>query len=143
MHHLERTREVNDGVSDWFARPVLFVADIDRTLEFYVKRLGFAQSWRHADCGKAIVAQVERDGCTLLFSSQWPEKAGKGLMFISPNVHVERAEDRPAAETALLDRLRAEFSGKGVAVEEGRWGFPILIVRDPDGNELFFNYPAD
>ena len=29
---------------EWFARPVLFEADIDRTLGFYVNRLGFTQA---------------------------------------------------------------------------------------------------
>jgi catechol 2,3-dioxygenase-like lactoylglutathione lyase family enzyme len=27
---------------EWFARPVLFVADIDRSVDFYVKQLGFS-----------------------------------------------------------------------------------------------------
>ena len=27
--------------NEWFARPVLFVADIDRSVDFYVKQLGF------------------------------------------------------------------------------------------------------
>jgi catechol 2,3-dioxygenase-like lactoylglutathione lyase family enzyme len=67
----------------WYSRPVLFVADIDRSVDFYVKQLGFKQAWRYEDEGKAYVAQVERLGCELIFSSQWPDKAGNGLMFIS------------------------------------------------------------
>lgn len=31
----------------WYARPVLFVADIDRSVDFYVKQLGFTQPWRY------------------------------------------------------------------------------------------------
>ena len=31
-------------MSDWFARPVLFVADIGRSVDFYVNQLGFVQS---------------------------------------------------------------------------------------------------
>ena len=26
-------------------------------------------------------------------------------------------------------------------VEEGKWGYRVLIVQDPDGNELYFPYP--
>src|SRR5271168_2212551 len=91
----------------WFARPVLFVADIDKSADFYVKQLGFTQAWHYEEEGKAYVAQVDRQGCELILSSQWPEKVGKGLIFISLDVEV-------------LDALRAE----------------------PDGNEIYFPYPA-
>jgi catechol 2,3-dioxygenase-like lactoylglutathione lyase family enzyme len=127
-------------MSVWYARPVLFVADIDRTLDFYVNRLGFTQSWRYENEGKAFVAQVDRQGCALIVSSQWPEKVGKGLMFISLNVDVALAKLRAEVEKAL-DRLRAEFEGRGVDVQDGWWGYRLLVVRDPDGNELYFNYP--
>jgi catechol 2,3-dioxygenase-like lactoylglutathione lyase family enzyme len=59
---------------EWHGRPVLFVADIDRTLDFYVNQLGFTQSWRYEDESKALVAQADRRGCALIFSSQWPDK---------------------------------------------------------------------
>ena len=72
----------------WYARPVLFVADIDRSVDFYMKQLGFSQPWRYEEEGKAWVAQVERRGCELILSSQWPDKVGKGLMFISLDVEV-------------------------------------------------------
>ena len=75
----------------WFARPVLFVADIDRSVDFYVKQLGFSHPWRYEEEGKARVAQVERQGCALILSSQWPDKVGKGLMFISLDVEVLNA----------------------------------------------------
>jgi hypothetical protein len=61
-------------------------------------------------------------------------------MFISLNV--DAPPDRLIAKEArALDRLRAEFEGRGVDVEDGRWGYRLLVVRDPDGNELYFNYP--
>jgi catechol 2,3-dioxygenase-like lactoylglutathione lyase family enzyme len=44
----------------------LFVANIDRTLDFYVNRLGFTQSWRYEEEGEAFVAQVDRQGCALI-----------------------------------------------------------------------------
>jgi catechol 2,3-dioxygenase-like lactoylglutathione lyase family enzyme len=106
---------------EWYARPVLFVADIDRTLDFYVNRLGFAQTWRHEDNGKAFVAQVDRQGCAFIFSAQWPDKVGKGLMFISLNVNVAKDQFRAEVESAL-DKLRVEFETKGVDVKDGWWG---------------------
>lgn len=91
---------------EWYARAVLFVADIDRTLDFYVNRLGFTRSWRYEDGGKTLVAQADRQGCTLIFSSQRPNKVGKGLIFISLNV--DAAPDRRQVEVeAALDKLRA------------------------------------
>ena len=127
--------------TEWFARPVLFVADIHRTLDFYVNRLGFTESWRHEDDGKALVAQVDRQGCALIFSSQWPDKAGTGVMFVSLNVGAPTDQLNVEAETAVLDALRAELEGNGVRVDDGEWGYRLLVVRDPDGNELWFNYP--
>jgi catechol 2,3-dioxygenase-like lactoylglutathione lyase family enzyme len=113
----------------WYSRPVLFVADIDRSVDFYVERLGFTQAWRYEEEGKAYVAQVDRTGCELILSSQWPDKVGKGLMFISLDVGV-------------LDALRAELEGRGVDVKDGQWGYRLMVVVDPDGNELYFPYPA-
>jgi catechol 2,3-dioxygenase-like lactoylglutathione lyase family enzyme len=114
----------------WYARPVLFVADIDRSVDFYVNQLGFSQPWRYEEEGKAHVAQVERQGCELILSSQWPDKVGKGLMFISLDVEV-------------LDALRAELEGRGMDVKDGRWGYRLMVIVDLDGNELYFPYPSD
>ena len=125
-------------MTDWFARPVLHVTDVDASLRFYVNRLGFTSPWRFEEEGKTFVAQVERQGCALILSSQWPEKVGKGLMFISLNVEPETRE----AAVAALDALRTELEAKGVSVKEGSWGYHLLVVDDPDGNQLFFNYPA-
>ena len=89
--------------------------------------------------GRARVAQVERQGCALILADTWPEKIGKGLMFISLNVEQEKRE----APIAVLDALRAELEAKGVPVKEGSWGYRLLVVDDPDGNQLFFNYPNE
>src|SRR5271163_281731 len=113
----------------WYTRPVLFVMDIDKAVDFYVKQLGFTEAWRYAEEGKAFVAQVARRGCELILSSQWPGKVGKGLMFISLDLEV-------------LDALRAELEGRGVDVKDGNWGYRLMVIVDPDGNELYFPYPA-
>jgi catechol 2,3-dioxygenase-like lactoylglutathione lyase family enzyme len=124
-------------LTDWFARAVLHVRDVEASLRFYVERLGFTRSWRYEENGRASVAQVERQGCALILANHWPEKTGKGLMFISMNVEPAT----PEGATAALDALRAELEAKGVSVKEGSWGYRVLVVDDPDGNQLFFNYP--
>jgi catechol 2,3-dioxygenase-like lactoylglutathione lyase family enzyme len=126
-------------MTDWFARPVLHVKDVEASIRFYVNQLGFTSPWRYEEEGKARVAQVERLGCALILADTWPEKIGKGLMFISMNVEPDTRESAVAA----LDELRAELEAKGVLVKEGSWGYRLLVVDDPDGNQLFFNYPND
>ena len=123
-------------MTDWFARPVLHVADVEASLSFYVNRLGFTSPWRYEEDGRAHVAQVERQGCALILADTWPEKIGKGLMFISLN-------DTREAQISTLDALRAEIEARGVSVKEGSWGYRLLVIDDPDGNQLFFNYPSD
>jgi catechol 2,3-dioxygenase-like lactoylglutathione lyase family enzyme len=111
--------------NEWYARPVLFVTDVDRSVDFYVKKLGFTQSWRYVEDGKAEVAQVARPGCEIIVSSQWPDKAGKGLMFVSLDAEV-------------LNALRSELEQRGVDVKDGHWGYRLTVVVDPDGNEFYF-----
>src|SRR4030081_74825 len=101
-------------MTDWFARPVLHVTDVDASLRFYVNRLGFTNPWRYDEDGRAYVAQVERQGCALILADTWPEKIGKGLIFISLNVEPAT----PEAAVAALDTLRAELEVRGVPVKE-------------------------
>lgn len=117
-------------MSEWYPRAVLGVADVTRALEFYVDRLGFTRDWSFDEAGVTFVAQVSRQGCDLILGSQWPERVGKGLMFISL--------DEP-----VLDALRTELEGRGVEVRDGWWGYKLMVVSDPDGNELFFPYPNE
>ena len=124
---------------EWFARPVLHVRDVEASLRFYVDRLGFTSPWRYDEGGKTHVAQVDRDGCALILAASWPEKVGKAVMFISLNVEPQTR----AATSAAVDALRAELEAKGVPVKDGSWGYRLLVVDDPDGNQLFFNYPAE
>jgi catechol 2,3-dioxygenase-like lactoylglutathione lyase family enzyme len=130
-------------MTDWFARAVLQVTDVEASLRFYIDQLGFTSPWRYEEDGKARVAQVDRQGCALILANTWadtwPEKIGKGVMFISLSVEPPTVE----RSTVELDALRAEFEAKGVAVKEGSWGYRLLVVDDLDGNQLFFNYPHD
>jgi catechol 2,3-dioxygenase-like lactoylglutathione lyase family enzyme len=123
-------------MNDWFARPVLHVKDVEASLRFYVDRLGFVSPWRYDENGKARIAQVDGMGCTLILADTWPDKIGTGLVFISLNAE-------PEAQVAALDTLRVELEAKGVTVKDGSWGYRLLVIDDPDGNQLFFNYPKE
>ncbi len=56
-------------------------------------------------------------GLSLILSSQWPDKVGQGLMFIS-------------LDLAVLDTLRAELEGRGVDVMDGQWGYRLMVIAD-------------
>jgi len=66
----------------------------------------------------------------LTLSWQEPGKTGRGRMFIS-------------LDLAILEEVRSELEGRAGAVEDDRWGYRLMIVRDPDGNEFYFPYPGD
>ena len=126
-------------MTDWFARPILNVTDVEASLRFYVNQLGFTSPWSYAEDGRVYVAQVERQGCALILAHRWLDKIGKSLLFISLNVEPPARQ----AAVAALDGLKAELEAKGVRVSEGWWGYRLLVVDDLDGHQLLFNYPND
>jgi catechol 2,3-dioxygenase-like lactoylglutathione lyase family enzyme len=124
---------------NWFTRPVLHVADVAASRRLYVDRLAFTNPWRHEEDGNLVVAQVDRQGSAIILSSQWPDKVGKGLIFISPDIAAGARESAVEA----LGALRAELEANGVSVKDGSWGYRLLVVDDPDGNQLYFNDPSE
>jgi uncharacterized glyoxalase superfamily protein PhnB len=124
-------------MTEWFARAVLHVSNTEASLRFYVDQLGFTVPWRVDWEGHTHIAEVDRQGTALILSDQWPDKAGNGLMFVSLNVEPATHE----AEVAAVDALRAELEARGVAVKDGHWGYRLVVVEDPDGNQLYFPYP--
>jgi catechol 2,3-dioxygenase-like lactoylglutathione lyase family enzyme len=114
------------GGHRWYSRPVLFVADLDRALRFYLDALGFKKDW-HSDDGAGDVCQVSRSDCEIILCED-PGRAGHGRLFI------ELTAD------GLRD-LQRELKERSVPVRSVRWGYETTQVDDPDGNELFFPHP--
>ncbi|MDB5680152.1 glyoxalase superfamily protein [Sphingomonas bacterium] len=110
----------------WYTRAIVPVADVHQSVVFYA-RLGFGEDWRHPEASQLLVAQVSRQGCELLLSCQWPTRKGHSLTFIS-------------LDDDEIDAVRAEFERNGVEVRDGHWGYRLMIVEDPDGNQLLFPY---
>ena len=109
-------------MTDWFARPVLHVASVEASLRFYVDRLGFTVAWQFEEDGRVFVAQVDRGSCALIFSDQWPEKVGKGMMFISLNVEPETHEAAVAALDAFAPSSKpAAFRSRTATGATGCW----------------------
>ncbi len=74
---------------------------------------------------REIVAQVHRgSGCELILSEE-SKRAGESRVFISLE-----AED--------LAGLQKELKRKDVPVSYSWWGYDVLVLKDPDGNEILF-----
>lgn len=114
----------------WYSRPVFFVESVERSIAFYTEKLGFAITSRYEEEGKILVAQVNREDCEILLNCQQPAKIGCGRIFIS-------------LELGVLRTVRAEFENRGTPLVDGWWGYDTMIIKDLDGNELFFPYPKD
>jgi catechol 2,3-dioxygenase-like lactoylglutathione lyase family enzyme len=110
-------------VSRWYTRPVLFVADVNRALGFYVDTLGFEKRW-HEGNGSGGVCQVNHGECEIILCED-ATRPGRGRLY------VELTADGLAA-------LRRELVKKAVPVQETWWGSDAIQIKDPDGNELLF-----
>jgi catechol 2,3-dioxygenase-like lactoylglutathione lyase family enzyme len=113
----------NQVMHRWYARPVLFVSDVQRSIDFYVEKLGFEKAWHEAD-GKGTVCQVNRSDCEIILC-QDATRRDKSRLF------VELTPDG-------LTELRREISERSVPSKMSWWGYDVVQVDDPDGNELLF-----
>jgi catechol 2,3-dioxygenase-like lactoylglutathione lyase family enzyme len=113
-------------VHRWYTRPVLFVADVNCALRFYVDMLGFEKSWHEGD-GAGGVCQVNHGECEIILCEDATRK-DKARLFIE-------------LTAAGLKDLRRELVERSVPSKETWWGYDTLQIDDPDGNELFFPVP--
>ena len=102
---------------------MLFVADVNRALRFYIDMLGFEKSWHEGD-GAAKVCQVNRAECEIILCED-ATRRDKARLF------VELTVDGLAA-------LRREIVERSVPSEKSWWGYDVIKIVDPDGNELLF-----
>jgi catechol 2,3-dioxygenase-like lactoylglutathione lyase family enzyme len=118
----EQTRQ-EQVTHQWYSRPVLFVADVERALRFYVDLLGFEKAW-HEDYGKGKVCQVNRAGCEIILCED-PARQDKARLFVS------LTDDGIA-------QLRRELIERSIPNKKSWWGYDVIQIDDPDGNELLF-----
>lgn len=107
----------------WYTRPVLFVTDVHRSIRFYLDKLGFEKSWHEGD-GAGTVCQVARGECEIILCED-AARSGRGRLFVSliPEAVAE---------------LRRELEERSVPNRTSWWGYDVIQVDDPDGNELLF-----
>jgi catechol 2,3-dioxygenase-like lactoylglutathione lyase family enzyme len=106
---------------------VLFVADLNRALRFYVGQLGFEKNWHEGD-GTGTVCQVSRRECEIILC-QDPTRRDRARLFIE-------------LTAAGLRDLRRELAERSVPTRTMWWGYDTMQVTDPDGNELLFPLPG-
>jgi catechol 2,3-dioxygenase-like lactoylglutathione lyase family enzyme len=110
-------------VHRWYTRPVLFVADVNRALGFYIHTLGFEKQWHEGD-GTGGVCQISRGECEIILCESTARR-DRGRLFIE-------------LTTDALTALRRELAERAVPTKEIWWGNNAVQVMDPDGNELLF-----
>jgi len=107
----------------WYMRPVLFVADVNRALRFYIDMLGFWKKWHEGD-GAGTVCQVNRGDCEIILCEH-ATRRDKSRLFIELTAEA-------------LAELRRELVERSVPSKETWWGYDSIQIDDPDGNELLF-----
>jgi catechol 2,3-dioxygenase-like lactoylglutathione lyase family enzyme len=60
------------------------------------------------------------------------------VLHVSSVISVNVEPGTHEAEVAAVDALRAELEARGVEVKDGRWGYRLVVVEDPDGHQLYF-----
>ena len=100
------------------------VIDLEVALRFYTELLDFKEAWRYDENGETIVAQVNRGDCETILAID-SERAGKSRLFI-------------ALEQDEMETLQEQIVAKSLSTRDGWWGYPVIEIRDPDGNELLF-----
>jgi catechol 2,3-dioxygenase-like lactoylglutathione lyase family enzyme len=107
----------------WYARPVLFVSDVNRALHFYTNVLGFEKAW-HENNGQGKVCQVDRAQCEIILCED-ASRGDKARLF------VELTRD------GLAEFIR-ELAERSIPNKNSWWGYDVIQLDDPDGNELLF-----
>ena len=106
---------------------VLTVADVARSIDFYVQGLGCVECFRVGD--PPDFAAVERGALVvnLMPTDRAPASLGQASLHVM---------------VTGLDALHAEMAGRGVAIEvpptDFWYGLREFSLRDPDGNRITF-----
>src|SRR5688500_9484873 len=115
--------ETSETGHKWYARPVFYVADVQRAAAFYIEKLGFWKKWHEAD-GTGTVCQVDRSDCEIILC-QDAARVDRGRLFV---------ELTPEG----IQQLRREIVERSVPSQRSWWGYDVIQIDDPDGNELLF-----
>ena len=112
----------------WYTRPVLFVDNVARALDFYVDTLGFNKAWHEAD-GKGRVCQVYRAECEIILCEDTGRR-DRGRLYVE-------------LTRAGIDELESALAQRSIPNRRVWWGGDAIRIDDPDGNQLLFPMPRE
>ena len=124
-------------------RPVLPVADMAASLDYYCRVLGFREDWRWS----SETASFGGNGAPSLV---YVFRGDFELFLAARPAPIHPVEIVVGVSTVEeVDRLNAEYAASGATIEEPAtarpWGTYEMRVRDPDGHQLrmLTNLPAE
>ena len=106
----------------WYGRPVFFVTDVNRSLAFYRDMLRFTKKWPKDE--EWTVCQVDRGDLEIILC-QDESRRDKSRMFIE------------LTKEGFAELLR-EIEERSIPHRKAWWGYDVIQIDDPDGNELLF-----
>ncbi len=117
--------------------PLLFVADLERSVAFYCDSLGFVLVNEWKPDGKLAWCRLKRGASALMLQQATDEDGpsagrGRGVEFFF------LCDD--------ADALHTEFTARGLEVKRPKvafYGMNQLFLQDPDGYQLCFQNAVD
>jgi catechol 2,3-dioxygenase-like lactoylglutathione lyase family enzyme len=118
--------------------PLLFVDNVQQSVDFYTTRLGFELKQTWEPDGELAWCRLERDRCAVMLQQATSEEdgvsgsrgKGVGFFFICDDA----------------ESVHSDFVRRGLALaapEAAFYGMKQVFVKDPDGYELCFESPVE
>ncbi len=105
---------------------ILYSADITRSLDYYIEKLGFEQKWEWSN--PPTFGGISRDDVEIFFCKEDQGNPGTWLCIVVENV----------------DEYYASINDKGVKIisppEDRPWTIREMLIEDPDGHIIRFGH---
>ena len=106
------------------AVPILYSADVLKSISYYVEKLGFDNHWEWGN--PPTFGGVSRDEVEIYFCEKCQGHPGTWLSIFVDNVDEFRDEARRKGAKILLEP------------EDKEWNVREMLVEDPDGHRIRF-----
>jgi predicted enzyme related to lactoylglutathione lyase len=110
--------------------PLLLVTDLEKSIEFYTKNLGFVLEFRYED----FYAGIEKNGCSINLKSGTVSPGEKKIKSDNSDLDIVFVIDQ-------VDHLYEDLQKKGIEIIEPLCDRPYgreFYMADPDGNIFAF-----
>jgi uncharacterized glyoxalase superfamily protein PhnB len=117
--------------------PILAVADIDASVEFYVQKLGFSKNWSIPDAtGKTDFASVQLGDAEILLGvlEGYVEPEDLGKRGIGVQIYIELSQDLKVDD--IYDKAKNGGANIIKDIADCDWGERVFTVKDIDGYHL-------